>query len=255
MVREHDRSLNMDIIAPKQREGHEKCPLIVWFCGGAYRVVDRSVWLPELTYFARKGYIVASVEYRTSNEAVFPDPLIDAKAAVRFLKAHAEEFCIDTDRICAMGESAEGTIAGLIGLTAGNKEFEQGDFTEYDSSVKAVVDFYGLMDLTELEMGEGNDIVPSWTMEEFLGVGYTPAAAERASAVSYVTKAAPPFLILHGDGDVLVPMAQSEMLYEKLQQMGVESGLYIIKGAEHGDDAFYQDRVLDRVDRFLRRVL
>ena len=81
------RDLKMDLIVPKNRTNHPACPAIVWICGGAYRVVNRSVWLPEMMRFARAGYVVASIEYRTSNEAIFPAQLIDVKAAVRFLRA------------------------------------------------------------------------------------------------------------------------------------------------------------------------
>ena len=72
-------------------------------------VVDRSVWLPELMRFAARGYVAASIEYRTSNEAQFPAQLTDVKAAVRYLRAHAEDYSIDPGRIFAMGESAGGT--------------------------------------------------------------------------------------------------------------------------------------------------
>lgn len=248
------RDLKMDIIAPKQREGHEKCPLIVWFCGGAFRVVDRSVWLPEMMYFAREGYIVASVEYSTSNETIFPQPLIDGKAAIRYLKAHADQFCIDTEKICVMGESAGGTMACLIGLTAGKQEFEQGDFLEFDSSVNAVVDFYGLVDLTEEISFVANDDVPPWTLQDYLGVHYTEAAAIKASAITYVTETAPPFMILHGEEDTTVPITQSEAFYEKLQEKGVDSTFYLLKNAGHGDDGFYQNNVLETVNQFLKRV-
>lgn len=249
------RDLKMDIIAPKQRDGHKKYPLVVWFCGGAYRVVDKSVWLPEMMYFARAGYIVASVEYRTSNETIFPTPLIDGKAAIRYLKAHADNFCIDTDRICVMGESAGGTMASLIGLTANQREFEKGDFLEFDSSVNAVVDFYGLVDLTEEVACEENDNVPPWTLQDYLGVNFTLDTAIKASAIAYVTETAPPFMILHGENDSTVPLAQSEMFYEKLQKNGVDSSFYVLEKAGHGDDGFYQDNVLEIVNQFLKRVL
>lgn len=249
------RDLKMDIIAPKQREGHKKCPLILWFCGGAYRVVDKSVWLPEMMYFARKGYIVASVEYRTSNETIFPNPLIDGKAAIRYLKAHADDFCIDADKICVMGESAGGTMASLIGLTANKPEFEKGDFLEFDSSVGAVVDFYGLVDLTVEISGDANDNVPPWTLQDYLGVNNTKDAAMKASAMNYVTETAPPFMILHGGEDITVPLAQSEAFYEKLQQHGVDSTFYVLSDAGHGDDGFYQNNVLEIVNQFLKRVL
>ena len=77
------RDLKMDLIVPKNWTAHADCPAIVWICGGAYRVVNRAVWLPEMMRFARAGYVVASIEYRTSSEAIFPAQLIDVKAAVR----------------------------------------------------------------------------------------------------------------------------------------------------------------------------
>lgn len=255
------RNLKMDIIAPKVREGHEKCPLIIWICGGAFRVVDRSVWIPEMMYFARKGYIVASIEYRTSNESVFPASLVDGKAAVRYLKAHAEEFCIDSDRICVMGESAGGALASLIGFTGHLKEFEAGDYLDYDSSVNAVVSFYGVADMTndfaagKAGAGAYNDDVPPWTFEDYLGINYTKEVAEKSSAATYINETTPPIMLLHGADDTTVPIAQSEGFYEQLQKNGVECDFYVVEGAGHGDDAFYQPQILDVVDEFLKKVL
>lgn len=248
------RDLKMDIIAPKVREGHKLCPAIVWICGGAYRVVDRSVWLPQMVFFAQRGYVIASIEYRTSNEAQFPDPLIDCKAAVRYLKAHAEAFCIDPNRICAMGESAGGTMASLLGTTKGITDYDKGDYLDESSDVKAVVDFYGLTDLTDGPMNIREDI-PEWALQDFLGVKYTDSVARRASAVYYVNAATPPFMIFHGDDDLLVPIKQSETLYYYLQKYGVDSEFYILKGAGHGADEFYQREVLERIITFLNRVL
>jgi len=248
------RNLKMDLIIPKHREGHAACPTIVWVCGGAYRVVDRSVWIPQMMYFARRGYVVASIEYRTSNEAEFPAALIDSKAAVRYLKAHAKEFCIDPERICIMGESAGGTMANLVGVTGENREFDQGDNLNADSSVKAVVDFYGGTDLvhTSVNVGPG---VPPWTIQDFLGPDYTEEAASKASAVTYVNEKTPPFMILHGEEDPLVPLEQSSQLYETLRKHGVEAEMYTIDGAGHGADEFYQEEVLKLVENFLARVL
>ena len=248
------RDLKMDLIVPKVREGHKKQPLFIWLCGGAFRVMDKSIWMPELLYFARKGYTVASVEYRTSNEVCFPDPLTDVKAAIRYLKAHADAFCIDTERICVAGESAGGSLASLAGMTGGCNEFEKGDYLEYDSRVQAVADFYGLVDLGIQVEGEPNDIIPPWTVTDYLGVNYTAEDVKRASAISYVTKEAVPVILLHGECDAAVPLEQSERFYEKLQENGVESELYLIEGAEHGDDAFYQEEVLAEIDSFLRKA-
>lgn len=248
------QDLKMDIIAPKMREGHKPCPAIVWICGGAYRVVDRSIWMPEIAYLARKGYVVASVEYRTSNEVEFPEALIDVKAAIRYLKAHAETFAIDPERICVMGESAGGTLACLAGLTADRKEFEQGDNLHVDSSVKAVVDFYGLVDfsINSLNKSEG---IPSWTIQDFLGEDYPEETARKASAVAYVDESAPPFLILHGTKDQVVPIRQSEVLEEALARHNIYHEVYLLEGAEHGTDEFYQEETLQKVEAFLNKVV
>lgn len=256
------RDLKMDLIVPKNRTAHPACPAIVWICGGAYRVVNRAVWLPEMMRFARAGYVVASIEYRTSNEANFPTQLIDVKSAVRFLRVHAKEFCVDPDRIYAMGESAGGTMASLLGMTGDQKEFDQGDHLDQSSAVQGVVDYYGVVDLSDASAerdrmsaaaNQSND-VPYFAFEEFLGVGYGKAEAEKASAIRYISEKAPPFMILHGTKDTVVPMAQSEALFDALQKQGVPCEFLVIEDAAHGDDLFYQDEVSDAVLRFLNSI-
>ena len=225
-------------------------------------MVNRAVWLPEMMRFARAGYVVASIEYRTSNEAIFPAQLIDVKAAVRFLRAHAKAFCVDSDKIYAMGESAGGTMASLLGVTGDQKEFDQGDHLEQSSAVQGVVDYYGVVDLSgasaerdrgAAEVNPSND-VPYFAFEEFLGVGYGKAEAEKASAIRYISEKTPPFMILHGTKDAVVPMAQSEALYAALQKKGVPCEFAVVEGAAHGDDLFYQDEMTDRIISFLNRL-
>ena len=247
------RDLHMDLIIPKNRQGHVKCPVVIWICGGAYMVVDHSVWMPEMVRFARAGYVVASVEYRTSNEAQFPAQLVDVKSAVRYLKAHSEQYCIDPDRIFVMGESAGGTMACLIGATADQKEYDQGDYLEYDSSVKGVVDFYGLVDLDAVACN-ACDTVPAWTMQAFLGAGYKREQAEKASAIKYINEKTPPFMILHGTEDPTVPIGQSRNLYETLQKNGIRADYYEVEGAAHGDDVFYEDGIVDKILDFLKSL-
>ena len=249
------RDLKMDLILPKNRMmGHAPCPAILWLCGGAYKEVNRSVWLPQLVDLAQRGYVIASAEYRTSNEQGFPAALEDAKAAVRFLKANAADFFVDPDRICVMGESAGGTLASLVGVTGGIREFDVGANLEYSSSVDAAVDYYGIvkMDLQKKVSPQADCAVPGWCMEAFLGADWKEA--ERAEAVNYVNENTPPFLIFHGDCDPLVPIANSELFYEILTENGCDAEFYTIAGAVHGDDLFYQKGVMDIVDNFLKRV-
>lgn len=226
------RALHMDLIVPKERPHHAPQPAVLFLCGGAYMVMDRSIWLPELMTLARAGYTIASMEYRTSNEAAFPAALEDVKTAVRFLRAHAEEYCVDPARIFLMGESAGGTLACLGGVTAGIAEFDRGDWPEQSSAVQGVVDFYGLTDLEHAPAG----------------------AAARASAIRYISRSAPPFFIVHGSADPLVPIAQSERFYELLIQNGVDAEYYILDGGSHGTGEFYQSNIMDRVTAFLDRI-
>ena len=247
------RDLHMDLIIPKQRTGHKPCPVIVWICGGAYMVVDRSVWMPELVRFARAGYVVASIEYRTTNEAQFPAQLIDVKSAIRYLRAHAQQYCIDPDRIFVMGESAGGTMACLLGTTGSMTEYDQGDDLAFSSRVQGVVDFYGLTDMDPNACITGG-AVPYWTMDAFLGMEQATQNAHTASAVNHVSPDTPPFMILHGSEDPVVPLEQSRRLYDVLQENGVQSEFLILEWATHGDDRFYQDEMVERILAFLDRI-
>ena len=249
------RNLEMDIVAPKEREGHARLPLIIWICGGGFRCVSRSTWMPQIMEFAKRGYVVASIEYRTANDATLPDAYADVKSAIRYLKAHAAHYCIDPKRIAVMGESGGGTLASFAGTTGGLPAFEKGDFTEFDSRVNAVVDFYGIADFNHNPvLVDGRD-VPPFLVEDALGLNYSEADAARASAINYISPDTPPFLIFHGNRDNRVPFEQSERLYRALTQAGVRADFYEVDGGGHGDACFYQPDKLDIIDRFLREVL
>lgn len=246
--------LKMDLLVPKVRTPEKKLPAMLWFCGGSFRMMDKSVWLPELMYFARHGFVVASAAYRTSNACTFPEPLMDAKAAVRFLRAHASDFCIDPDCIIAMGESAGGALAALLGVTAGRPELEVGDHLDTSSAVQAVVQYYGLNDMA-IDSFPITDATPPWMLADLLGANYTRETAKSASAVQHVDAAAPPMLLLRGSEDEILGREQTLSLYDRLVAAGVRTDMIEIEGAVHGDDAFYQDEIGARVVHFLREVL
>lgn len=253
-------NLTMNLLLPKHIQGHAKQPCLLFLCGGAYSVVDDAIWLPELMYFARQGYTVATIDYRTSNMACFPEPLMDVKAAMRFLKAHADEFCIDPERIAIAGESAGGTLAALVGTTAGAAEYERGEHLEYSSAPAAVVDYYGIVDLRKVVTPENDhaqdEVVEEWMLPAFLGAGFSQETAQRASAICHVDANTPPFMILHGTEDPLVDIAtQSDRMYEKLLEKGVYTEYYRFLGAGHGEDVFYQPEAKQLVLNFLNKVL
>lgn len=246
--------LKMNLIIPKHREHHKKMPVILWLCGGAYSVVSNSAWIPEMMYFAERGFVIASAEYRTSNKAAFPAGIIDVKSAIRYLKVHSEQFCVNPNQIFVMGESAGGTYACLAGATGNNREWDQGDNLSVDSSVAGVVDFYGLCNIQKCLVIK-NDIVPSWAMQAFLGEDTYEVNVIKASVINYISEKSAPFLILHGTEDKTVPIEQSDELYEKLIANGVYAEYYQIKGAGHGEDCFYQNDVKSIVFSFLNRIL
>lgn len=246
------RSMKCSICMPKVREEGVKYPLVVWFCGGAFKVMDKDVWWPQWMEFAREGCVVASVEYRTSNEAVFPAALTDAKAAIRYLKANAEAYGIDRDRVFVAGESAGGALASLVGVTGDN--YNEGEFLSYDSRVCGVIDFYGLVDMTG-PVDENAQNMTFGANEQFIGVeGDSKALKKEASAVSHISQDTPPFLIFHGNKDDLVSVSQSDLLYEKLCEAGVRADYYILEQEGHGADAFYQREILDIVRAFMESV-
>ena len=133
------RDLKMDLIYPK--DAGKKYPCVVWICGGAWIQMDRSAHLAYLSNLAQQGFVVASVEYRTSNEAKYPAPLQDVKAGIRYLRAHAERFCIDPDRIGVMGESAGGYLT-CMAAQADDPIYDVGENLEYSSAVQAACPWY-----------------------------------------------------------------------------------------------------------------
>ena len=173
-------------------------------------------------YFARAGYVIASVQYRLSNVAKFPAPLEDVKKAIRFLHAHAEEFYIDKTKTVVGGESAGGYLASMTGLTNDRKEYEVGEYPEESSHVDAVIDFYGPAD---------------------------------SAAYRNVTKDAPPFFMAHGTGDTLVDCKGSDAFYEELKKNGIPVEYFVVKDAPHMGMEFYQKEMADRILGFLDRNL
>ena len=138
-------SQTLDLYAPKKAK---QVPLIVWIHGGAFLFGSKEGFPvePVPLHFLLEGYAIASINYRLSPEALFPAQLEDCKAAIRWLRAHADEFGIDPNRIGAWGASAGGNLAALLGTTGEVREFEVGENLDYSSRVQAVCDFYGPTD-------------------------------------------------------------------------------------------------------------
>jgi len=224
-------SLKLDILVSRTPASVPR-PVIVWIHGGAWNSGDKEGGRAMIAPFAQRGYFCASINYRLSQEAIFPAQIHDCKCAIRFLRAHAAQYNIDPGRIGVWGSSAGGHLAALLGVSAGVKELAgDGGWPGESSTVQAVCDYCGPTDLLALAPNEHSTSV----LAELFGAPPVKKRelARMANPITHVTKDAAPFLIVHGDKDTVVPMEQSVLLYDALKQAGVPAALHIEHGAEH----------------------
>ncbi|HOL21645.1 MAG TPA: alpha/beta hydrolase [bacterium] len=247
-----DTELLMDIYIPEGKK--EPSPLVVWIHGGAWKSGSKENCYPALSLL-KYGYAVASINYRLTGLVNFPAEIEDCKSAIRFLRANAEKYNIAPDRIGVWGASAGGHLAALLGTTGKIKKFDKGDYLEFSSNVQAVCDYFGPSYIPDMSNKISLDVENA--PEEFL-VRRIPGKAkkaEEASPLNYVSKDASPFFIVHGDKDNVVPVSQSEMLYNALLKAGVPVQMEIIKGAGHGGPEFVNPGIIEKVVSFFDRYL
>jgi len=255
------REIRLDLYRPEHPAG--KLPTVVWIFGGAWAAHARDVQSATGAFLATHGYAVASIDYRVSSEALWPAQIQDCKAAVRWLRANAGRYGLDSGRIGAWGASSGGHLASMLGTTGGVRELEGDEGNPGQSSrVHAVVDFFGptdflQMDAHHLPNGMLHDKASS---PESLLVGgpiqENKDKVQRANPITYIAKDCPPFLILHGEQDLLVPLHQSVLLYDALCKAGVNATFFKIAGAGHGGSEFdspvVQAMVLAFFDQYLK---
>ena len=145
-------NLKLDLLLPSAGEG-ETLPLVVFVNGGGFTKSNPQGNIVHRMAFAEAGYAVASVQHRVVPTVKFPEPLLDVKAAVRWLKANADTYKIDKNRVAAVGNSSGGYFATMLGVTGDIADFDKGDNTSEDSKVNAVIDLYGVSDLTLIGAG------------------------------------------------------------------------------------------------------
>lgn len=233
-------------------------PLVVWVHGGGWRAGSKDNC--PATFLLQHGYQVASVNYRLSHHATFPAQIHDCKAAIRWLKAHADELNVDPNRIGVWGASAGGHLVALLG-TSGDVNALEGELGENGNSrVQAVVDYYGPTDL--LKMNEHAGVLGTMDHDaadspesKLLGgpLQQQVNLAKQASPLEYVTADDPPFLMIHGDEDPLVSVKQSQQLHAVLKAAKVQSELVVILGGKHGP--FREPENLNRVKTFFDSTL
>ena len=228
-----DRTLEMDIFRPKSSWG--KLPAIVCIHGGGWKKGDRSKFAPMAQAMAAKGYVAATISYRLSGEAQFPAAIHDCKAAVRFLRANADELGIDSRKIGAMGLSAGGHLTALLAATNGIPELEgNGGNADFSSAVQAAVPMGVPSDAMSEQVKEasGNpEKGQNWRM--FLGGSQQKQTAkyQLASVLEHLDKDDPPCWFMAGENDGEHTRADSYR--KKLKDFGTDTGLTLIKDAPH----------------------
>jgi acetyl esterase/lipase len=250
----HERQ-KLDLYLPEGTPSDGPRPLIVWVHGGAWRTGSKNN-CPAIR-FTDDGYAVASINYRLSQHAIFPAQIQDCKVAIRWLRANAGTYAIDPNRIGAWGASAGGHLVALLGTASDVKDFEVGPHPGVSSRVQAVCNFFGPTDFTKINSfwTTMDHDAPDSPESRLIGgpIQENKDKVQRANPITYITKDDPPFLIVHGDKDPLVPHNQSELLHDALGRAGVETTLYTVQGGGHGG---FRDPQVDRlVTEFFRKHL
>lgn len=248
---EHNLHLYM-IIPTSFNHPKRRYPCIVYIQGSAWRKQRVSIKVPYLSALAKKGYVIAIVEYRDSSIAHFPCCIEDGKKAIRFMQAHKEDYPI-TDQFIVAGDSSGGHTSAMIGVTAGL------DLFGGKVNIQGCIDLYGCVEVT---FEEGfpttlNHQRPDSPEGMYLGYDILEHLdeAKKANVKTYVQDLQVPMLIAHGTKDRQVFCEHSVRLYKALKAENKDVTLYLIKGADHGGAAFFTDEMIDVYDSFIQRCL
>lgn len=246
-----DKELKMDIAYPN---GKGPYPAIVCVHGGAWRFGSRKDISGWIQYLAGQGYVAASVSYRLLPDGRFPEPLVDCKTAVRFLRANSDKFHVNKDRIGAMGFSAGGHLVCLLGTANKNAAFEGKQYTDQSSKVQAVVSYFGPTDLSLYGQDES---AQNAVFQPLLGARYKdkPDIYRNASPITYASKDAPPILFLHGTKDWIVPIEHSRVMYNKLKEANAPAEILEIEGGAHGFEGTGAAKANDAMLKFFDKAL
>ena len=251
-----ERDLKLDLYW--HRDQLEPMPLIVWVHGGGWRGGNKRSGQRIAENFIEKGYNIASVSYRLSQEAIFPSQIIDCKGAIRWLRANAIDYNIDPDRIGAWGSSAGGHLVSLLGTTSGESDWDAFcDYQQVTSDVQAVCDWFGPTDFLRMNDTPGKMDHNAPDSPESLLIGApiqeNPDKVKMANPITYITGDEPPFLIMHGDQDSTVLHSQSVLFDAALRKQNVDVTFFTVEGAGHGGPKFEEH--LHLVEEFFNKHL
>jgi acetyl esterase/lipase len=233
-------------------------PLIVYLHGGGWKKGSKADGRRFAFRMVARGYAVACVGYRLSSEELFPAQLEDGKAAVRWLRDNAARYRLDPEHVGVMGVSAGGFLAVMMGVTRSTQLFDVGEHLGQASGVQGVCEFFGPTDLVRLH--EYSTAARTPQADEIVKLlGGDPHVqkiqARKSSPLTYLDGVAPPFLIIQGTNDTVIPPEQSRLLYDALAKQHIPVHLHLVKGAGHSGPAFVAPDINAVVDTFFTRTL
>lgn len=246
------KPLTMRVIHPWKNANNadRRYPLILFIQGSGWTYPNINSEIPQLSQYARHGYVVATVTHRNCLDGFpFPAFLQDVKCALRYLRANAEEYSIDPERVVAYGTSSGGNTALLLGMTGDDPRYKTDEYANESDSVSAVVECFGptdMFDMYDFNLNHGGD--PEF-MHSLVGGGIDDEKARsNAHDMSPLLIAKdgvkyPPMLLLHGNADHIVPYeSQGVRMAKRLAEIGCESALVCVEGADHEGD-FWSDEL------------
>lgn len=259
-VKRGERNLHLQILQPLNQ--NKPLPCIVYIPGSAFHEQNVKERIPQLSYLAQKGFVVAALEYRGSECATFPGQILDAKAGVHLMKEHAKEYNIDAEKMILMGDSSGAHTALMAAFTYGIKEFEEEGRKSSSPIVQGVIDLYAPTNFLTMndEPSTMDHFAPDSPQCLVMGLESildNQELVKPTTIANYVTKEReiPPVLMFHGSNDELVPFGQSCELYEALKDASKEASFYQVIGAHHGGIEFWTKEVLDIEEHFIRSIL
>jgi acetyl esterase/lipase len=249
------KDLKLDVY--RHRAHPRGCPTLLQIHGGAWIMGSKNEQgVPLMVHLASRGWVCVSANYRLSPRATFPDHMIDLKRAIEWIREHGAEYGADPDFLIVTGGSAGGHLAALVALTGNEAEYQPG-FEHVDTSVAGCVAFYGVYDFTDRE-GVWRHAGLRRLLERHVmkaPLATAREAWEKASPVSRVHPDAPPFFVIHGALDTMVPVEEAQRFCATLRQVAGGPVVYAeIPGAQHAFEIFPSLRstfVIHGVERFL----
>ncbi|MBC6988052.1 alpha/beta hydrolase [Hymenobacter sp. BT491] len=252
-----NRDLKLDIFYPTAKR-KAKYPAVLLIHGGGWRSGDRSHHIPMAQQLAGKGYVTVTAEYRLSTEAIYPAAVNDLKAAVRWMRANANAYAIDTTKIAVWGFSAGGQLAALMGSTNGDKRYEVNTCNRgVSSNVQAVVDVDGILAFIHPESGEGDDSKSTSAATYWFGASKSqkPELWQEASALNHVSGKMPPILFINSSVDRM--HAGRTDFISKLNELKIYNEVHAIPDTPHTFPLFnpWFEPTLNYTAAFLSKVL